>query len=56
MPKKCQKWFCAAFKASTSVDCGQIWFKQIALAQIFAPLQDENIFLGVEPLENAKNA
>ena len=56
MPKKCQKCFCAAFKASTSVDCGPIWFKRIALAQFFAPLKDKNILLGVGPRKNAKNA
>ena len=56
MPKKCQQWFCAAFKASTSVDCGPNWFKRIALARFFAPLKDENIVLGVGPQKNAENA
>ena len=46
MPKKCQNGCCAAFKDSTSVDCGPIWFKQIALAHFFAPVQDNNIFRG----------
>ena len=50
------KWFCVAIKANTSVDCGPIWFKQIALAQFFAPIQDKTILLGVGPLKNAKNA
>ena len=54
MPKNCQNGCCAAFKASTSVDCGPIWFKRIALAQFFAPLQDKNILLGIEPLKMLK--
>ena len=41
-------------KASTSVDCGQIWLKQIVLAQVFAPLQYKNIVLGVGSLKNAE--
>ena len=56
MPKRYQKWFCAAFKASTSVDCRPIWFKQIVLAQLFAPLQDKNVWLEVGHLKNAENA
>ena len=56
MSKTAKNGFCTAFKASTSVDCGPIWFKRIALAQFFAPLQDKNIFLGVGPLKNAENA
>ena len=47
---------CPAFKAVTSIDCGQIWFKQIALAQFFGPLQDQINFSGIGPLKNAENA
>ena len=36
--------FCESFKASTLVDCGPILFKRLALTQVFAPLQDKNIF------------
>ena len=50
--EKC--FFCESFKASTSVDCGQIWLKQIVLAQVFAPLQYKNIVLGVGSLKNAE--
>ena len=52
--EKC--FFCESFKASTSVDCGPILFKRLALTQVFAPLQDKNIFWGVGPLKNVENA
>ena len=48
--------FCAAFKASTSVDCGPIWFKLIALAQFFAHLQDKRFLFKESSLKCAKNA